>query len=702
MIYRNGEAALLVRSRGPKEVLLPRWGESSIEDAIAQQRYQLTRFREELSSGLALQLEALYPGHCAGRMLACGLAAVNEQRCRMRSQGAFEALAAPGAVMIMAGEQRFSRLTANNNKHPTLDDARAVLESDGHHPVLLYIRARTKFPYWEGWRKIDYAKSQEADYQQKLRAHPNVGVALGSVSGNLCTIDCDTDAALEAILALNPRIQASFRTRGQSGGQIWLYIPDPRPHKFCALFVDERSPLAIGARNRPENGRIEIGEFRAEGGQSVVCGIHPEAMHYRWPVASPPVEIAFDRIIWPIDIIIPWEPERKKSSDIADDSLLKRAISKLSVDYLWTHFGYPDRGNRNPVRSPWHPDDVDTSFSIYDERRRFKDHDPGRPDERGDSFNFYCLARGVSASDAFRPFVELAGLGDELREKTQTKLSDLPEIRLPADNQYISEFAILLSAILRPHEVFRRFDKCVAPKEDEQNCVRLGELSAQEFRTLIENYCTPWKWRKIGKEKTEKVRRSLSIDDARATLVNRELLTRLRAIRDFNQISLPRSASLTIRLLPKGYDEETQSYTVRNALDYPQDTSLEEAREFFDELLDEFPFIPSDKERSKSVVLAAGLTLYAKHLLKRPAIRPNFLVSANSEGAGKTLLWKIPIIALQGRAPAGTTPEDEDEMRKLIGAAALSGSPVLLLDNVKGHLSSASLEALTTSPVTQF
>lgn len=41
-------------------------------------------------------------------------------------------------------------------------------------------------------------------------------------------------------------------------------------------------------------------------------------------------------------------------------------------------------------------------------------------------------------------------------------------------------------------------------------------------------------------------------------------------------------------------------------------------------------------------------------------------------------------------------------MRKLIGAAALSGSPVLFLDNFKGNLSSSSLEALTTSPITQF
>jgi hypothetical protein len=88
--------------------------------------------------------------------------------------------------------------------------------------------------------------------------------------------------------------------------------------------------------------------------------------------------------------------------------------------------------------------------------------------------------------------------------------------------------------------------------------------------------------------------------------------------------------------------------------------------------------------------------------MPKQSIRPNFLVNANSEGSGKTLLCKIPIIALLGYAPAGTVPEDESEMRKLIGAAALSGSPIFFLDNVKGNLNSSSLEALTTSPVTQF
>jgi hypothetical protein len=157
-----------------------------------------------------------------------------------------------------------------------------------------------------------------------------------------------------------------------------------------------------------------------------------------------------------------------------------------------------------------------------------------------------------------------------------------------------------------------------------------------------------------------------------------------------------------VRLLPVGYDSVHQAYTARNALEYPKDTSLKAAKEFFDQLLSEFCFVKDDLERSKSIVIASALTLFTKHLMPVHSIRPNFLVSANSEGSGKTLLCKIPIIALLGYAPAGTVPEDEGEMRKLIGAAALSGSPVFFLDNVKGNLDSASLEALTTAPVTQF
>jgi hypothetical protein len=303
-------------------------------------------------------------------------------------------------------------------KTPTLADAQCLLPK----AVFLPIPNGAKGPeHLKGWTKLSFAQTQNADYQATLRRYPVTGVLLGRASGDLCTIDCDTEPLLEAMLALNPRLAQTLRTRGQSGGQLWVYIPGARPHKVWGLIVSKDSPLARGARSEPdENGRVEIGEFRAEGGQSVIAGPHKDTgLPYTWPVANPPIPIRFDEILWPAEVAIPWEEKRKTTTDVGDPSLLKRAIERLTVDALWDHFGYGGR-ETNPVTSPWHSEDVDTSFSIYDLGKRFKDHDPGRPNERGDSFDFFCRATGKSPKGAFEEFVTLAGLGDELRKKHET------------------------------------------------------------------------------------------------------------------------------------------------------------------------------------------------------------------------------------------------------------------------------------------
>jgi hypothetical protein len=60
---------------------------------------------------------------------------------------------------------------------------------------------------------------------------------------------------------------------------------------------------------------------------------------------------------------------------------------------------------------------VHDRLSIYDQGRRFKDHNASYTQHRGDSYNFYQLWCGVNSKDAFVPFVELAGLGHELKKK---------------------------------------------------------------------------------------------------------------------------------------------------------------------------------------------------------------------------------------------------------------------------------------------
>ena len=117
----------------------------------------------------------------------------------------------------------------------------------------------------------------------------NVGVVLGRASGNLCTIDIDTDAEVEPFLALNPKLASTLRTNGANGCQVWIRVVGDYPERVV------RSKLKV-----PET-KKSVAEWRGGGGsQSVIQGKHPTPkVRYRFAVEVPAVEIFFDEIIWP-------------------------------------------------------------------------------------------------------------------------------------------------------------------------------------------------------------------------------------------------------------------------------------------------------------------------------------------------------------------------------------------------------------------
>jgi len=149
-------------------------------------------------------------------------------------------------------------------------------------------------------------------------------------------------------------------------------------------------------------------------------------------------------------------------------------------------------------------------------------------------------------------------------------------------------------------------------------------------------------------------------------------------------------ASGWLELLPPGYDTESRTFT---CLDGPAVVAadLDFATSTLNDLLREFCF--ADGERSKSVALAAMLTVYGAQLLPEKSLRPAFIIVANSEGAGKTLLVKCATVPVLGSVPTGSRARDDDEMRKLLLSTVIEGRHTLLLDNCKGHLSSESLES---------
>lgn len=161
--------------------------------------------------------------------------------------------------------------------------------------VLLPIPRREKAPRGfdaKDWQNTTFEETQRHHYQARLRQAENTGVLLGQPSGSLCAIDIDDDELIQGFLDLNPNFAKTLCSKGQRGCQFWVIIEGDYPHQVAKL--------------KHPDGRT-YGEWRADGGQSVIRGIHPEGMHYQLLCDSPPVRIRFNQIRWPLDWVLPWK-----------------------------------------------------------------------------------------------------------------------------------------------------------------------------------------------------------------------------------------------------------------------------------------------------------------------------------------------------------------------------------------------------------
>lgn len=239
--------------------------------------------------------------------------------------------------------------TPGTGDSPATDPVLSILETLGGKPVLIPIWLGQKGPKFEDWQKLTWettgdlllplvwSTTIEGDSERRTyktstygeemdrvrRQGGNLGVLLGAPSrctldGKdhvLCSIDIDSDEAVEPFLALNPWMRATLHTRGRRGGNFWLWIhAEGHPGKLKKFkHVD---PAAKG----------DWGEFRADGGQTVIYGQHPEGMRYA--IQNPgacPLTCAFSAIVWPEEIVVPW---RKTAEELANEASLK-----LAADY---------------------------------------------------------------------------------------------------------------------------------------------------------------------------------------------------------------------------------------------------------------------------------------------------------------------------------------------------------------------------------
>jgi hypothetical protein len=264
----------------------------------------------------------------------------------------------------------------------------------------------------------------------------------------------------------------------------------------------------------------------------------------------------------------------------------------------------------------------------------------------------------------------------------------------PGQNRLLSEFAAeLVRPLVNSNRIFRRGETIVRVNQRKKT---LTPVDPVEFGSWLETegqiVCQRWAGKKL-------VDVTLPETSCRSVLAAPNLINGLRDVKRVNRVPLPAWRSEEswpeIGLLPEGYDEDEMTYTFRD-VEYDVEMPIEKAKRVIEEWFRDVAWDPVDRARSFNAGLAMMLAAFCDQLLDDTAERPVFLVGANREGAGKTLLVKMAVAPVFG--PVTVTPlPAPDKIQELLAAAVRAGRPYLFFDNTKGELEDASLEAFVTA-----
>jgi len=153
----------------------------------------------------------------------------------------------------------------------------------------------------------------------------------------------------------------------------------------------------------------------------------------------------------------------------------------------------------------------------------------------------------------------------------------------------------------------------------------------------------------------------------------------------------------SVRVEP-GYDDATGCIYLPSCdlPPLPEAPTRADAQAALDLLCEPFVDFPYRSPADRVVPVAAALTLLA-----RPAIAgavPGFLLDATTRGSGKSLQADVVALIATGReAPRMSWPRDEGELEKVLGAYALRGASLIMLDNLTSAFGGGPIDRVLTA-----
>jgi hypothetical protein len=273
-----------------------------------------------------------------------------------------------------------------------------------------------------------------------------------------------------------------------------------------------------------------------------------------------------------------------------------------------------------------------------------------------------------------------------------------PLIRVPADMRELIDFAKECGDVLaKESRLFRRDQVTVLINSEKQ---RLDAINAQALRSVAQRHIKFFKFKQVENDSGEKsqitVIKNLSAEISMGLLHAPDFLFKLPEIDRVHETRLPVMCDdESIRLLQPGYFPERRIYTFDDGLKLDEEMAPETAKEIID---NEWKFFPFPNPRSKAAAIAAQLTMFCPNMLPKRSLRPGFIYTANSTGAGKTLAAKIAIIPVVGYAATRTLPRRE-EQKKVLDIFALQAASYIFFDNIRGEISGEDIEQFITSAI---
>lgn len=175
--------------------------------------------------------------------------------------------------------------TPGGFQQPPFPRVERVRTTFGDDATLIPTRPGTKEPFQKGYNNFGIEKMSDPEHLALLEKS-NIAILTGPSSGNLISIDFDSDEAYEEFRVLNPHLCETRRTVGARGCNLWLRLTGSYPKGMKKLFGRGGSP---------------VGEWRGGDCITVVDGKHPKGMAYRIDPQFLLRVIAFEDIRWPED-----------------------------------------------------------------------------------------------------------------------------------------------------------------------------------------------------------------------------------------------------------------------------------------------------------------------------------------------------------------------------------------------------------------